>query len=249
MEPLPCDIVAFAAHPDDAELSCGGTLALAARQGWKAAVVDFTRGELSTRGTVEERRKEAAEAARVLGLACRVNLELPDGHLHDSDENRKLVVRLLRKMRPKVVIAPALFDHHPDHMAAAKIIQRCFYLSGVEKYAGGDDPPWRPHALLHYLGSASMTPDLVVDISSVHDVRMEAIRCHHSQFHREGAAEPPTRISHPDFLPTIEAISRRTGFLIGVAFGEGFTSMAPVPVPDLISLYFRAPWSQPERAP
>ena len=248
MEPLPCDIVAFAAHPDDAELTCGGTLALAVRQGWKAAVVDFTRGELSTRGTVEERRKEAAEAARVLGLTCRVNLELPDGHLHDSDENRKLVVRLLRKMRPRVVIAPPLLDHHPDHMAVARIIQRCFFLAGVEKYAEGD-PPWKPHALLHYMGTAPAAPDLVVDVSSVHEVRMEAIRCYRSQFYREGADEPPTRISHPDFLTTVEGMSRRMGFFIGISFGEGFTSMAPVPVPDPVSLYFHAPWSQPGSAP
>jgi bacillithiol biosynthesis deacetylase BshB1 len=176
----------------------------------------------------------------VLGLECRVNLELPDAHLRDSDESRKLVVRLLRKMRPKVVIAPPLFDHHPDHMAAAEIIQRCFYLAGVEKYAAGD-APWRPHALIHYMGSGAVTPDLVVDISAVHDAKMEAIRCYRSQFYREDASERPTRISHPDFLPTIEGMSRRMGFLIGVAHGEGFTSSAPVPVSNPVALYTPAP--------
>jgi bacillithiol biosynthesis deacetylase BshB1 len=248
MKPVSCDIVAFAAHPDDIELTCGGTLALAGRQGWKAAAVDFTRGELSTRGTVEERSREAQAAAQVLGLTCRLNLELPDGHVRDTDENRKAVVRVLRTLRPTVVIAPPLLDHHPDHMGAAEILHRCFYLCGVEKYAPGE-PPWRPHVLLHYLGSGAVKPDIVVDISSVHETRMEAIRCYGSQFYREGASERETRISQPEFLPTVEAVSRHMGHLIGVAFGEGFTVNSPVPAADIVSLYSRAPWARAESSP
>jgi bacillithiol biosynthesis deacetylase BshB1 len=240
----PCDIVAFAAHPDDVELTCGGTLALAAEQGWKAGACDFTRGELSTRGTPEVRAREAEEAAKVLGLSCRVNLGLPDGHLRDTDEARQLVVRVIRLMRPRVVIAPQLADHHADHIAVGEIVSRSLYLAGVARYAPGEEP-WRPHVLLHYVGGQAVVPSLIVDISSVHEKRMRAIRCHASQFHRPGANEPPTRISHPDFLAAIEATSRRHGFLIGVPFGEAFTTAGPVPVQDLVSLYARKPWEHP----
>jgi len=241
-EPTRCDIVAFAAHPDDMELTCGGTLALTARQGWKAGAVDFTRGELSTRGTPEMRAAEAERAARVLGLACRINLDLPDGHLRDTDEVRGMVVRLLRVLRPKVVIAPPLEDHHPDHMAVAEVVSRSFDLAGVGKYAPPEQP-WRPHVLLHYLGSRAAVPSLVVDVTSVFDVRNEAILCYRSQFHREDSTEPPTRISHPSFLDAIDGGCRRHGALIGVPYGEAFVSRTPVPVADLVSLYAMKPWA------
>ena len=174
LEPAPCDIVAFTAHPDDMELNCSGTLALSASRGWRAGAVDFTRGELATRGTPEVRAEEALAAARLLGLACRVNLGFPDGHLHDTDENRKAVVRLLRRMRPRVVIAPPLSDHHAEHMAAAELVRNSLYLAGVARYLPGEGP-WRPHALLHYLGSRAAVPTLVVDITSVYERRRSAI--------------------------------------------------------------------------
>jgi bacillithiol biosynthesis deacetylase BshB1 len=238
-----CDIVAFTAHPDDVELNVGGTLALAGEQGWRAGAVDFTRGELSTRGTPEIRAKEAEAAARVLGLACRLNLALPDGHLHDTDDSRKAAVRILRQLRPRVVLAPPLADHHADHMAVAAIVRNSLYLAGVENYLP-DLEPWRPHVLLHYLGSRAALPALVVDITSVYARRVEAIRCYRSQFHQEGSTERPTHISHPDFLGAIEGTSRRYGALIGVKYGEAYTTPEPVPVIDLVSLYARAPWSQ-----
>src|SRR2546425_1204071 len=170
----PCDIVAFTAHPDDMELNCGGTLALSARQGWKTCAVDFTRGELSTRGDPETRATEAEAAAKVLGLACRLNLGLPDGHLHDTDENRKTVVHLLRSLRPRVVLAPPLWDHHPDHVAVGTLLSMSYYLAGVAKYLPGEEP-WRPSGLLHYHGSRAAIPSIVVDITSVYESRREAI--------------------------------------------------------------------------
>ena len=242
----PSDIVAFTAHPDDMELNCGGTLALAAKQGWKACAVDFTRGELSTRGDPETRATEAEAAAKALGLTCRVNLGFPDGHLNDTDDCRKAVVRLLRSLRPRVVIAPPLQDHHPDHIAVGALLSRCFYLAGVAKYLPSEEP-WQPNGLLHYLGSRAAIPSLVVDITSVFAVRREAILCYRSQFYREGSAERPTRISHPDFLPAIEGRSRAFGALIGVAFGEAYTVEEPVPVQDLVSLYSKRPWEEPKK--
>jgi bacillithiol biosynthesis deacetylase BshB1 len=246
MNITPCDIAAFCAHPDDMELNCGGTLALSAKQGWKTAAVDFTRGELSTRGTPENRDKEAAAAAGALGLSCRVNLGLPDGHLQDTDENRKQVVRALRLMRPRVVIAPPLEDHHADHVAVATILSRSVYLAGVAKYLPGLEP-WRPHALLHYLGSRPAIPALVVNISSVFELRMEATRRYRSQFYQENSSEASTRISHPEFLQAIEGRARSFGAFIGAAFGEAYTVDEPVPVTDLVTLYSKEPWEQPRK--
>lgn len=241
----PCELVAFVAHPDDAELNCGGTLALAAARGQRVAVVDLTRGELGTRGTPERRAEEAALAARALGLSARINLGLPDGHLHDTDEARRAVVDILRRLRPTVVIAPPLEDHHPDHAAAGRILANSVYLAGVARYAPGLEP-WRPHALLHYLGSRAGVPRLVVDVTPAHEARRAAILCYRSQFHDPDSKEPATRISHPQFLEAIEGTSRRYGALIGVPFGEAFTSAEPVPTTDLVGLYERVPWKHPD---
>jgi bacillithiol biosynthesis deacetylase BshB1 len=243
-----CDIVAFTAHPDDMELGCGGTLALANRQGLRAGAVDFTRAELSTRGTPEQRAQEAKAAASALGLTCRVNLGFPDGHVHDNDESRKAVVQVLRRMRPRVVLAPPLEDHHADHIAVATVVSRSFYLAGVEKYAPGDEP-WRPNALLHFLGSRAAIPQLVVDITEVYQQRLEAIRCYASQFHQEDSTERSTRISHPGFLGAIDGVARHYGSLIGAAYGEAYTTTEPLGVANLVELYSRTPWKEdpPER--
>lgn len=256
----PCDIVAFAAHPDDVELNCSGTLAAAAARGWKAGVVDFSRGELGTRGTPEIRAREAAAAAQALGLTCRVNLGLPDGHLRDSDEARRLVVRLLRAMRPRVVIAPPLDDHHADHIAVAETVSHSFYLAGVAKYGGDSDgggdsdedgdsdreaqtrDPWRPRTLLHYTGSRMITPDLVVDITEVYEARRKATLCFASQFYQEDSEELPTRIAHPDFFDAIEGRCRHFGALIGARYGEAYTTPEPIGVTDVVALYEREAW-------
>lgn len=236
-----CDIVAITAHPDDMEINCGGTLALAVQQGWKAGAVELTRGELGTRGTPEIRAQEAASAAQVLGLSCRVNLELPDGHLHDGDEPRKLIVRLLRLMRPRVVITPPLRDHHADHIATAEIVAHSIHLSGVARYLP-DLEPWKPHALLHYLGTRPAIPSLIVDISSVLELRNKAMRCHASQFFRADSTERATRIAHPDFPDAIAGRLRHFGAMIGASHGEAFYSEEPVPATNLVSLYSRTPW-------
>ena len=239
----PCDIVAITAHPDDMELNCSGTLALAVRAGWKASAIDVTRGELSTRGTPERRAEEARTAAVELGLTTRANLELPDGHLHDGDETRRAVVRTLRTMRPKVVLTPPLNDHHADHMAVAEIVTRSFYLAGVANYDPGIEP-WRPHALFYYVGSRADIPTMVVDVSSTYEQRLAAIRRYESQFFKEGSTERRTRISHPYFLDAIDGTARRFGALIGVQYGEAFTSPEPLPVRDLVGLYATPPWEE-----
>jgi bacillithiol biosynthesis deacetylase BshB1 len=194
---------------------------------------------------MEIRREEAECAAGVLGLATRLNLDLPDGGLRDTDEARRQVVHVLRTLRPRVVVAPPLDDHHTDHRAAAEILSRCLYLSGVAKYGDGGEP-WRPHVLLHTLGTLPAVPDLIVDISAVYELRQRAIACYRSQFFRDGAEDgPPTRISHPDFLDSLDGTCRYFGSLIGVARGEAFTSTLPVPVQDPVSQYSTEPWKFP----
>lgn len=237
----PCDLIAFVAHPDDAELNCGGTLALAAKQGYKTAVVDFTRGELSTRGTPETREEETRNASRVLDLAYRVQLGRPDGHLRDDDDARGRVVEILRTARPKVVIAPPFDDHHPDHIAVAEVVARSFYLAGVKKYRPGLDP-WRPNSLLHYAGSRAVTPRFVVDITPVYETRKRAIECYRSQFHDPGTRETQTRIALPEFMEWIEGMVRHYGFLIGASYGEAYTSPEPVPISNPVQVFGREKW-------
>jgi bacillithiol biosynthesis deacetylase BshB1 len=241
MTPCPCDIVAIVAHPDDAELNCGGTLALAAAQGWRAAVVDLTRGELSTRGTPEIRAEEALDAARALGLTARIQLGLPDGSIEDGVETRRRVVDIIRRLRPRVVIAPPREDHHADHMAAGEIVARAMWLSGVMKYLPRLDP-WRPESLIHYVGSRAAIPSSVVDISPVYDRRLAAIRAFRSQFWNPESNEPPTRIASPEFLDQIEGRARYFGFLIGAKYGEAFTSAEPIAVSRPVEIFGRERW-------
>ncbi|MEM7232463.1 MAG: bacillithiol biosynthesis deacetylase BshB1 [Planctomycetota bacterium] len=252
---VPCDIVAFVAHPDDAELYVGGTLALAKEQGHRTAIVDFTRGELSTRGNLESRAAETAAASRTLGLSCRVNLDLPDGHLRDNDESRLAVVKTLREMRPSVVLASPIDDHHADHMAAGIIVKRSVYLSGVRKYGPTDLEPWRPNTLLHYVGTHAAVPDCIVDISSVFETRDAAIRCYQSQFFGADSTsvgnprtelgdggQQSTRIALPEFMEWMNGRARHFGMLIGASYGEAFTSDHPIPISRPVDIFGRSAW-------
>ncbi len=237
----PCDVLVFAAHPDDAELCCGGLLAKTARQGRRAAVVDLTRGELGSLGTPEIRAREAAAAADVLGLAERRNLELPDGAIRDTDDYRGLIVRAVRELRPRVVICPPLLDHHPDHMGVSQLVRQSFYLCGIGKYLP-ELAPWKPKALLYHFSSRVIPPQLVVDITAVFEQRMEAVRCYQSQFAAGQPKDFPLRIAAAGFLESIEATLKYYGSLIGVAYGEPYTSELPLPVDDLAGLFETEPW-------
>jgi bacillithiol biosynthesis deacetylase BshB1 len=237
----PCDLAVFDAHPDDAELCSGGLLLVSARQGRRTAVVDLTRGELGSLGTPEIRAAEAGEAAKILGLSERINLGLADGHVRDSDENRKLVVRAIRELRPQVVVAPPLDDHHPDHMGAAELLRQSFYLCGIRKYLP-EAPPWKPKALLHRFSSRPAEPDLIVDVSAVMEQRMRAVRCYQSQFSERQSEEFALRIASERFLESIEATLKYYGSLIGVAYGEPYTTELPLPVNDVVGLFGHEPW-------
>lgn len=224
------DVVAFGAHPDDVEIGCGGTVALLARQGRSVVIVDFTRGELGTRGTPQERATEAAAAAKTLGAAARLNLELPDGMLpfsdpvsHASVRERAvgLVVDVIREHRPRLLLANYPSDAHPDHVVVGEVVKQARYLAGLQKWRAGK-PRHRPDLVLHYFEHEQHAPSLVVDVTAVYETKLAAIRCFKSQLHDPSRKEPETALSRPDFLARREVRDRHFGARAGVDYGEPF---------------------------
>ena len=215
------DLVAFAPHPDDLELACGGTLAKLAKLGHRVAMVDLTGGEMGSRGTVEIRQEEAARAAAVLGVAHRENLALTDCDLQDSKENRIKVVTALRRLRPRFVLLPYPVTRHPDHYYASRLVEHACFFSGVKKYPG-EGESFRPACLLFYMGWPEFSPSFIVDVSEYFDQKMEAARCFSSQFYDPRSSEKETLISSPDFFEALEVRARYYGNKIGVRYGEPF---------------------------
>lgn len=235
------DILVFASHPDDAELGCGGTILRHTRQGDKVGVVDFTRGELGTRGTPEIRQEEATDSARILGLAVRENLGLADGFFQNDPESQLKVVRAIRKYQPRIVLANAVYDRHIDHGKGASLAYDASFLSGLRKIETFDDEghsqeAWRPEAVYHYVQSQFIVPHFVVDISEVWETKMKAIRAFHSQFYDPGSEEPETYISKPGFLRMVESRAIEYGHAIGATYGEGFTTRRFPGVDNLFQL-------------
>jgi bacillithiol biosynthesis deacetylase BshB1 len=234
------DILAISAHPDDIELSCSGTLIAHKTQGYTTGILDLTEGEMSTRGTPETRQKESAEASQIMGLSFRENLGLSDAKFDLSFENQLRVIKVLRKFRPEIILANALYDRHPDHVRAAELIEEAVFKSGLVKIDTEDEngiqSPWRPKKVFHYIQSVSLEPDFICDISAHMEEKMAAIRVFKSQFFDPKSKEPDTYISNPDFLKLIEARSREWGHRIGVSFGEGFVQRQSLGVKNLFDL-------------
>ncbi|MBC6996000.1 bacillithiol biosynthesis deacetylase BshB1 [Neolewinella lacunae] len=225
------DILAVGVHPDDVELSASGTLLRHIELGYSVGLLDLTRGELGSRGTGEIRTREALDAAEKLGAKFRVNLDLPDGFAQYSEDTIKKIIPILRQYRPKIVLANALDDRHPDHGRAAKIVaDACFYsgLLKIETFGadGQAQERWRPDAVYHYIQDRNRKPDFVVDISDYLNKKMAIIRCFKSQFddHLPGeySAEVSTPISGADFMAFIRAKARSFGREAGFEFAEGF---------------------------
>lgn len=234
------DILAFAAHPDDIELSCSGTVAKHVKDGKKVGIVDFTQGELGTRGTPELRIEEAKRSAEILGLSARENLGFKDGFFQNDMEHRLKVVEIIRKYKPEIILANAEFDRHPDHGRAADIVRTAWFLSGLKKikttYDGEDQEPWRPRVVFHYFQSISAKPDFVVDVSDSWDKRIESIMAFKSQFYDPESTEPETYISRPGFLNALEGRAMELGYTIGVDYAEGFTVMRHIGVKSLFDI-------------
>ena len=240
----PLDVLAFAAHPDDVELCAGGTMCLLAAQGYRTGIVDLSRGELGTRGTPELRARESAAATEILGLAARETLGLPDGDLAPTPERVRAVAAAVRRYRPRVVLLNAPEDRHPDHPNAARLVGEALFTAGlaaVETHEADGTPqaPWRPHHALHYIQSLDLTPTLVVDVTSVWEQRMAALRAFGSQFDATDGG-PQTFISTPAFLLWVEARARTWGYRIGATYGEPFIYRhGPLGVTDLMQVLGR----------
>jgi bacillithiol biosynthesis deacetylase BshB1 len=218
------DILVMAAHPDDAELSCAGTILKHIAAGKKVGIVDFTRGELGTRGTPEIRLQESADATKILGLQARENLGIRDGFFRNDEETQLKLIEVIRKYQPDIVLANALEDRHPDHGKGAQLAIDACFLSGLRQIKTGDLPAWRPAQVYHYIQDRYLEPDFVVDISTQWDQKEAAIRAFKSQFFDPNSAEPASYISSPDFLHFIQARAMEMGHKIGVKYGEGFQS-------------------------
>jgi len=235
------DILVLAAHPDDTELGCGGTVAKHIHNGYSVGIVDFTRGELGTRGTPEIRAAEAADAARILGVSVRDNLGLRDGFFQNDPEHQLSVISAIRKYRPSIVLANAVYDRHVDHGKGASLAHDACFLSGLVKIETRDEhgelqDAWRPKAVYHYIQSYFLKPDFVVDISDFWDVKMKSVRAFKSQFHDPDSTEPQTFISDPAFMKMLESRAQELGHSIGVAYGEGFTIRRTPGVKSLMDL-------------
>lgn len=234
------DILVLAAHPDDAEISCGGTIALHISMGLRVGVVDLTRGELGTRGTPAIRAQEAAAAAKVLGLSLRDNLGLRDGFFKNTEEDQLKVAGAIRKYQPEIVLTNAVRDRHPDHGRAADLVYESSFLAGLAKVETSADgkaqSPWRPKAVYHFVQSQYITPDFVVDVSDFWDKKMEALGAYKSQFYDPKSQEPETFISNPGFMKLIEARGHEMGYSIGAKYGEGFTVRNLIGVENLFHL-------------
>lgn len=228
-EPSPVDILAFGAHPDDVEIGAGGILAKHARAGRRTVICDLTEAELSSNGTVESRREEARRASEILGLTYRINLKFPDRGLGDRNQIIQMA-RVIRRFRPRVVLAPYLKDRHPDHVAAGRMVKEAVFDAGIRKLdVGGDLPAHRVERLYYYFINDIDKAHLVVDISEVYEQKEAAILAYRSQFLRkEGAVDTP--LNQPQYLAMIRGRAQLWGQQIGADYGEGLVSEGPLSV-------------------
>lgn len=222
-----CDILAFGAHPDDVELGCGGMLILAAQERLRTVVADLSAGEMSTRGSLEQRQVEKTKAAAQMSVRERLMLGLPDSAIGADYSHREPIVEAIRRFRPHTVLAPFPEDRHPDHSAAGILVRDACFLAGVARY--GQGAAYRPPQLLYYMIHHPFTPTFVLDISGVFAQKMAAIRAYESQF-LDDSAGPESAISSPGFLKTIEARSVWYGAMIGAPYGEPFARTGPLRV-------------------
>ncbi|MDT0676079.1 bacillithiol biosynthesis deacetylase BshB1 [Autumnicola musiva] len=234
------DILAVGSHPDDVELSCAGTIAKEVDRGKKVGILDLTRGELGTRGTAETRDTEAAEAAKILGVKMRHNLEFSDGFFMNNTSHQLEIIKILRRYRPEIVLCNAIEDRHIDHGKGAKLVSDACFLSGLRKIETIHDrnkqEAWRPKHVFHYIQWKNIEPDFVVDISGYIDKKVEAVKAYKTQFFDVDSKEPQTPISSSNFLDSITYRARDLGRIINTDHGEGFTAERYVAVDSVFDL-------------
>ena len=222
------DILAFGAHPDDVELSCGGTILKEINNGKTVAIIDLTKGELGTRGTAQTRATEASNAASILGVSFRDNLGFSDGFIVNDKAHQLEVIKLIRHYKPEVVLCNAIDDRHIDHGVASKLVSDSCFLSGLVKIETKFNDslvaqsPWRPKSIYHYIQWKPLTPDFVVDISDHIDKKMESVSAYSSQFYDSKSKEPDTPISSKNFIDSVRYRAADLGRLTGTLYAEGF---------------------------
>ena len=233
------DVLAFGAHPDDVELTCAGTVIKLNRKGYSTGVISLTRGELGTRGDSEIRAREFAAAAEIMNVDVHRMLDLPDGNLDSSWDQKLAVIAEIRRLRPRIVMAPYWKDRHPDHEHASNLVREASFLAGLRKIETGQEAH-RPHRVLFYPSRYEFKPTFIVDISDVHHVKMQAIQAYESQFHHASKSrfgETETNISHPAFIRAITTRAKQYGSYIGVEFREPFLVREPLRLEDPVSFF------------
>ncbi|MDZ4668038.1 MAG: bacillithiol biosynthesis deacetylase BshB1 [bacterium] len=237
---MKADILVFAAHPDDAELACSGTILAHIALGKTVVIVDLTQGELGTRGSAELRAEEARESSKILGIQARENLGFRDGFFVKDESHLLKVIEMIRKYQPEIVLANAESDRHIDHGRAADLVHDACFLSGLKKietnYQGETQVVWRPKNVFHFIQDRFITPDIIFDITPFYDKKMESIRAFKSQFFNPNSAEPQTPISTPEFMEYVQGRCVEFGRRIGVKYGEGYTVKADIGSKNLFDL-------------
>lgn len=230
------DILAIAAHRDDVELTCGGALLRSADQGHRTAILDLTEGEMGTRGSAELREREAEAAARVLGVVARENLRLPDAGIVNTPDTRLALARVIRRLRPRIVLAPAREGRHPDHHVSSQLVRDACFLAGLRKL-DPDSEPHRPLKVLHALAyrEEAIKPTFVVDISEQFERKMEAVRCYASQF--DGAIQAGEAYPNGESLyDLLRHQAAHYGSLVRARYGEPYFTTETMRVADLMTL-------------
>ena len=234
------DILAFGAHPDDVELSCGATIAKEISLGKKVGIVDLTRGELGTRGTAEIRDTESANAAKILGVSVRENLGFRDGFFLNDEAHQLDIIKMIRKYKPEIVLCNAVDDRHIDHGKGSKLVSDACFLSGLIKIEtsleGQSQEAWRPKQVYHYIQWKNLIPDFVVDVTGFMDIKVESLMAYKSQFYDPDSAEPVTPIATKNFRDSILYRAADLGRLINTEYAEGFIAERYVAVNSLSDL-------------
>ena len=236
------DILAFAAHPDDVELAMGGTILNFTNKNFHVGIIDFTQGELGTRGSILTRKKEANNAAKILNITKRENLKIHDGNVQVNETNIFKVIKKIRQYRPKLIFAPYFNDRHPDHIETSKIVKRAMFLAGLPKIKtklnGKNQEAYRPEKLFYYMQTYEFQPSFIVNISETFPKKMEAVRAYKSQFYIKNNKSngPETFISTPQFIQYLEARAKTFGFAIRKDYGEPFFCEEAIEL-DLTNLF------------
>lgn len=238
-------ILAVGAHPDDVELGAAGTLIKHIQKGQAVGIIDLTQGELGSRGTIASRYEEAANAAKVMGLAVRENLKMQDGFFVNDKAHQLQLIQKIRQYQPNIVIGNAPTDRHPDHGKGFELLRDACFLSGLRQIETFDEEgkpqqAWRPAKVLHYIQDRHIEPDVLVDVTATFDIKVEAIRCYETQFFAPNISEqdgPMTYISQPGFLETIIAKAKTLGHRMGCQYAEGFLVEGNYGLSDLDQIY------------